>query len=64
MEVASGIDSQVIGDLQIIGQVRDAYQIAQQNESLGKMLYGSSHRRFIPASESRARPISLTVRSR
>jgi glutamyl-tRNA reductase len=38
MDVASAVDSQVIGDLQIIGQVRDAYQKAQQAGSLGKLL--------------------------
>ncbi len=37
-EVASGIDSQVIGDIQIIGQVRSAYQIARQHGSVGKVL--------------------------
>lgn len=37
-EVASGVDSQVIGDIQILGQVRTAYQIAREKASLGKLL--------------------------
>lgn len=37
-EVASGIDSQVIGDIQIIGQVRDAFQIARECGATGKLL--------------------------
>ncbi|MEO5929662.1 MAG: glutamyl-tRNA reductase, partial [Candidatus Kapaibacterium sp.] len=37
-EVASGVDSQVIGDIQVIGQVRTAYQCARRNGSLGKVL--------------------------
>jgi glutamyl-tRNA reductase len=37
-EVASGIDSQVIGDIQILGQVRSAYQAAREHASLGKLL--------------------------
>ncbi len=38
MEVASGIDSQVIGDIQIIGQVKDAYRTAKEYGTLGKIL--------------------------
>lgn len=37
-EVAAGIDSQVIGDIQIIGQVKQAFRIAQQNGTVGKLL--------------------------
>jgi len=37
-EVAAGIDSQVIGDIQIIGQVKQAFRVAQQNGSVGKLL--------------------------
>ncbi len=37
-EVASGIDSQVIGDIQIIGQVRQAYEIARAKGATGKLL--------------------------
>ena len=38
MEVASGIDSQVIGDIQIIGQVKSAYLAAREHGTLGKIL--------------------------
>ncbi len=38
MQVASGVDSQVIGDIQIIGQVKHAYMTAQEEGSLGKLL--------------------------
>jgi glutamyl-tRNA reductase len=38
MEVASGMDSQVLGDIQILGQVKQAFQIARQSGSLGKVL--------------------------
>jgi glutamyl-tRNA reductase len=37
-EVASGIDSMVVGDIQIIGQVRSAYQSARHLGSVGKIL--------------------------
>jgi len=37
-EVASGMDSQVVGDIQIIGQVRSAYQCARGYDALGKVL--------------------------
>jgi len=38
MEVASGIDSQVTGDIQIIGQVKNAYQTAREAGTLGPVL--------------------------
>ena len=38
MEVAASIDSQVIGDIQIIGQVKEAYRTAKEHGSLGPML--------------------------
>jgi glutamyl-tRNA reductase len=36
--VASGIDSMMIGEAQILGQVKDAYQIAAQNKAGGPVL--------------------------
>lgn len=36
--VASGVDSLVIGDSQILHQVKEAYAIAQDNQSAGKVL--------------------------
>ncbi|MBX7216556.1 MAG: glutamyl-tRNA reductase [Candidatus Kapabacteria bacterium] len=38
LEVASGVDSQVIGDIQIIGQVKQSYLIARQQKAVGKVL--------------------------
>jgi glutamyl-tRNA reductase len=37
-KVASSVDSLVIGDSQIMHQVKEAYQIAQENQSIGKIL--------------------------
>lgn len=37
-EVAAGIDSQVIGDIQIIGQVRNSYEAARAHGATGKLL--------------------------
>lgn len=36
--VATSIDSKIIGDMQILGQVRDAYSFAVKNGSTGKIL--------------------------
>lgn len=37
-EVASGVDSQVLGDVQILGQVKQAFQHAREAGTLGKVL--------------------------
>jgi glutamyl-tRNA reductase len=37
-QVAAGLDSMVIGEPQILGQVAEAYQIANKNGSAGKLL--------------------------
>jgi len=34
--VASGLDSMVIGDSQVLGQLKDAYQVAYENGTVGK----------------------------
>jgi glutamyl-tRNA reductase len=38
MQVASGLDSLVLGEPQILGQVKDAYQVSVSTKSSGKML--------------------------
>jgi glutamyl-tRNA reductase len=42
--VASSLDSMVLGETQILGQVRDAYQIACQMDSVGTMLHAVCQR--------------------
>jgi glutamyl-tRNA reductase len=37
--VASGLDSMVVGEAQILGQLRDAYQAAIDSESAGRLLH-------------------------
>lgn len=36
--VSTSIDSKIIGDTQILGQLRDAYDVAKQHKSTGKVL--------------------------
>ncbi len=38
MRVASGLDSMILGEPQILGQLKSAYRIAQQNGTLGMLL--------------------------
>ncbi|MBI2095581.1 MAG: glutamyl-tRNA reductase [Candidatus Omnitrophica bacterium] len=44
--VASGLDSMVIGETEIIGQVKDAYQAAHKNQQTGKVLNTLFQRSF------------------
>ncbi len=37
--VATGLDSMVVGEAQILGQLRDAYSIAAEQDSTGRMLH-------------------------
>ena len=38
LRVASGLDSMVLGEPQVLGQLKDAYQAAIRNRSVGKLL--------------------------
>ncbi len=38
-EVASGLDSMVLGETQILSQVKDAYAVAQQHNGVGTLLH-------------------------
>jgi glutamyl-tRNA reductase len=44
--VASGLDSMVLGETEIIGQVKDAYLAAHKNQQTGKMLNALFQRSF------------------
>lgn len=39
LRVASGLDSMVVGEAQILGQVREAYQIAMEHDTAGRQLH-------------------------
>lgn len=44
--VASGLDSMVLGEAQILGQLKNAIRIAQENGTLGSLLNGLFQRAF------------------
>ncbi len=46
LEVASGIDSMLIGDVQILGQVKDAYEVAVKCGVVGTLLHEVFHTAF------------------
>ena len=52
--VASGLDSMVIGETEIIGQVKHAYQSAHQNQQTGKVLNALFQRSFRVAKNLRS----------
>ncbi|HET8684326.1 MAG TPA: glutamyl-tRNA reductase, partial [Micromonosporaceae bacterium] len=37
--VAAGLDSMVVGEAQVLGQLRDAYQLAIEQETVGRLLH-------------------------
>ncbi|CUS87919.1 glutamyl-tRNA reductase [Candidatus Kryptobacter tengchongensis] len=46
LEVASGIDSMLVGDVQILGQVKDAYEVAVKCGVVGTLLHEVFHTAF------------------
>ena len=44
--VTTSLDSKIVGDMQILGQVRDAFQVAEQRKSTGKILNQMFQRSF------------------
>ncbi len=52
--VASGLDSMVLGETEIIGQVKDAYCFAHQNQQTGKILNTLFQRSFKVAKKLRS----------
>ncbi len=54
MRVASGLDSLVLGEPQILGQMKSAYAVASQCGSLGPSLYTTFHKVFSVAKRVRS----------
>ena len=46
LEVAGGLDSMVIGDAQILGQIKDAYRTAVEEDSVSSVLHRLMHTAF------------------
>lgn len=46
LEVAGGIDSMVIGDAQILGQIKNAYRLAVEEEAVHSVLHRLMHAAF------------------
>ena len=53
MEVASGLDSMVLGEPQIAGQMKDAYQLASRHGAIGPMLGKLFQRAFAVSKQVR-----------
>jgi len=53
-KVSTGIDSKIVGDTQILGQLRHAYSIAGQNHATGKIINQLFQRSFKVGKQSRA----------
>ena len=61
-KVAAGIDSMVLGEPQILGQVKLSYTIAAQSGTCGPILSRLFHRAFRAAKRSAiSRPIPLAA---
>lgn len=52
--VATSVDSKIIGDTQILGQLRDAYAVAKRHRSTGKILNQLLQRAFKTGKQARA----------
>jgi glutamyl-tRNA reductase len=52
--VATSVDSKIVGDTQILGQLRDAYAVAKRHHSTGKILNQLLQRAFKTGKQSRA----------
>lgn len=52
--VASGIDSMVLGDVQILGQMKDAFELAQHAKTVGTILTKLFHTAFRSGKRTRA----------
>lgn len=46
LEVAGGLDSMVVGDAQILGQIKDAYRVAVEEEAVSSVLHRLMHTAF------------------
>lgn len=44
--VTTSLDSKIVGDMQILGQVRDSFQLAEKNKATGKILNQMFQRSF------------------
>jgi len=53
MEVASGLDSMILGEPQIAGQMKDAYAIANENGTIGQLLGKLFQRAFAVSKQVR-----------
>jgi glutamyl-tRNA reductase len=52
--VATSVDSKIVGDTQILGQLRDAYAVAKRHQSTGKILNQLLQRAFKTGKQARA----------
>ena len=59
--VASGLDSAVIGEQQVLGQVRRAYASAEANHTVGRTLHELAQRALSVASGCTQRPVSMLL---
>lgn len=59
--VASGLDSMVIGEPQILGQMKDAVRAAEESGTLGTQLHKLFQRSFSVAKEVRSTTQSVPI---